>query len=97
MVNKWLEDFMSGIEFKNGYIFYYGNPSGYVEDSSKVKGGLAVVDSMFKSEEFSQWLSNHKLRVKWSEGVFERLSSEGGIIINNEIHLKLYIFINYHI
>lgn len=76
---------MSGIEFKNGCIFYYGNPSGYVEDSSKVERGLAVVDSMFKSEEFSQWLSNHKLGVKWSEGVFERLSREGGIIINNEI------------
>lgn len=80
---------MSGIEFKNGCIFYYGNPSGYVENGSAMEGGLAVVDSMFKNEEFIQWLSIHKLTAKWKEGVFEKLSKEGGIIINNEISVPL--------
>lgn len=69
---------MRGIELKNGCIFYYGNPSGYVEDDT------AIVDPIFQNEEFSQWLSNRKLKPKWTEGVFERLSKEGVILINNE-------------
>jgi len=69
---------MRGIELKNGCIFYYGNPSGYVED------GTAIVDSMFQNEEFSKWLGNRKLIAKWTEGVFERLSKEGVLFINNE-------------
>ena len=69
---------MRGIELKNGCIFYYGNPSGYMED------GTAIVDSMFKNEEFSKWLGNRKLTAKWTEGVFERLSIEGVLLINNE-------------
>ena len=69
---------MRGIELKNGCIFYYGNPSGYVEE------GTAIVDSMFQSDEFSQWIGNRKLIAKWTEGVFERLSKEGVLLINNE-------------
>ena len=69
---------MAGIELKNGCIFYYGNPSGYVED------GTAIVDTMFQNDEFSQWLSNRKLNPKWTEGVFERLSKGGGVPMYNE-------------
>jgi len=74
---------MSGIELKNGCIFYYGNPSGYVEEDT------AIVDPMFQNEEFSQWLSNRKLKPKWTEGVFERLSKEGVVLINNEKPVSL--------
>ena len=74
---------MSGIELKNGCIFYYGNPSGYVEED------IAIVDSMFQNKEFSQWIGSHKLTAKWTEGVFERLSKEGVLLINNEISVPL--------
>lgn len=74
---------MRSIELKNGCIFYYGNPSGYMKD------GTAIVDSMFKNEEFSKWLGNRKLTAKWTEGVFERLSKEGTLLINNEIPVPL--------
>lgn len=69
---------MSGIELKNGCIFYYGNPSGYVEEDT------AIVDPMFQSEEFSQWLSNRKLTPKWTEGVFEKLSKGCEVPMYNE-------------
>ena len=41
---------MSGIEFKNGCIVYYGNPAGYLQD------GTATVDKMFQSKEFEDWI-----------------------------------------
>lgn len=74
---------MTGIELKNGCIFYYGNPSGYVEDDN------AIVDSMFQNEKFTLWLSSRKLKPEWTDGVFERLSKGGIVLINNEISIPL--------
>lgn len=74
---------MAGIELKNGCIFYYGNPSGYVED------GTATVDPIFKNEEFSQWLSSRKLKAEWIDGVFERLSKGGGFSMYSEKPVSL--------
>ena len=43
---------MSGIEFKNGCVVYYGNPAGYLKEDK------ATVDKMFQSKEFEDWLSD---------------------------------------
>ena len=59
---------MGGIEMKNGLLVYYGNPAGYLKE------GKATVDTMFKSKEFEEWLSEKKFNTNWTEGVFERLS-----------------------
>lgn len=59
---------MDGIEMKNGLLIYYGNPAGYLKENE------ATVDTMFKSKEFEEWLSEKKFISNWTEGVFERLS-----------------------
>lgn len=59
---------MSGIEMKNGCIFYYGNPAGYLNENR------ATVDTMFQSRELENWLADKKLTPNWLDGVFERLS-----------------------
>jgi hypothetical protein len=62
---------MSGIEMKNGLLFYYGNPAGYFKDEK------ATVDKMFQSKEFETWLSEKNLIPTWTDGVFERLLERG--------------------
>ncbi len=74
---------MRGIELKNGCIFYYGNPSGYVEE------GIAIVDSMFQNEEFSKWLVQHKLIAIWREGVFEKLLQYGTEFLDHETQIPV--------
>ncbi|MGB4660137.1 MAG: YodL domain-containing protein [Mobilitalea sp.] len=59
---------MSGIEMKNGYLVYYGNPAGYIKENK------ATVDTMFQSKELEEWLAEKKFIPNWIEGVFERLS-----------------------
>lgn len=58
---------MQGITKKGGLISYYGNPAGYTDK------GNAVVDSIFKNEEFTSWLQEHDLVPQWMDGVMERL------------------------
>ncbi|KAF5069623.1 YodL-like protein [anaerobic digester metagenome] len=59
---------MSNIQIKKGFIYYYGNPAGYVKEQ------IAVVDTMFQKEELKQWLTEKNLSTTWTDGVFERLS-----------------------
>jgi len=75
---------VSSIELKNDCIFYYGNPAGYVEKDT------ATVDSMFQNNEFEKWIEQRKLIVKWTDGVFERLSKGEKTLISNgmQVHLK---------
>lgn len=58
---------MPGITLKNGLISYYGNPAGYTEKN------VAVMDSIFQSDELSAWLQNRSLTPQWADGVLERL------------------------
>lgn len=60
---------MGGIEQKNGCIFFYKNPAGYIEKDT------ARVDPLFRCEELLKWLEEQKLKAEWKEGVFERLSA----------------------
>ena len=69
---------MGGIEMKNGLLVYYGNPAGYLKE------GKATVDTMFKSKEFEEWLSEKKFISNWAEGVFERLS-KGEMLGNSQV------------
>lgn len=59
---------MNGIELKNGCIYYYGNPAGYLNENR------ATLDTMFQSRELEEWIADKKLIPDWKEGVFERLS-----------------------
>jgi hypothetical protein len=64
---------MQRIEVKSGFIYYYGNPAGYIEDNK------AVLDPMFKNDELTEWATKKKgLELEWRDGVFDRLS-EGQI------------------
>lgn len=69
---------MSGIEFKNGCIVYYGNPAGYLKEDK------ATVDKMFQSKEFEDWLTDRNLEALWKDGVFERLSKGEELTENSE-------------
>ena len=60
---------MKGIEQKNGCIHYYGNPAGYIDQ------GTAVLDNLFQCDELNSWLSKRNLPVRWTDGVYDRLSN----------------------
>ena len=74
---------MSGIEFKNGCIVYYGNPAGYLKEDK------ATVDKMFQSKEFEEWLADRNLEALWKDGVFERLSNGEELTENSEGRVPL--------
>ena len=74
---------MSGIEFKNGCIVYYGNPAGYLKEDK------ATVDKMFQSKEFEEWLADRNLEALWKDGVFERLSKGEQLTDNQEGRVPL--------
>ena len=74
---------MSGIEFKNGCIVYYGNPAGYLKEDK------ATVDKMFQSKEFEDWLAERNLEALWKDGVFERLSKGEQLTENSEVRVPM--------
>jgi len=74
---------MSGIEFKNDCIVYYGNPAGYLKEDK------ATVDKMFQSKEFEEWLADRNLEALWKDGVFERLSKGEQLTENSEGRVPL--------
>ena len=64
---------MKGIEIRNGCLYYYGNPAGYID-----KDGL-VLDNMFRSDELESWIGKHGLTSRWTDGVYDRLASSGPV------------------
>ena len=74
---------MTSIKLKNGCIFYYGNPAGYVENDT------ATVDTIFQNDEFKEWIESSKLKAKWTDGVFEKLSERGDISSYSESEIPL--------
>lgn len=60
---------MLNIEQRNGCVFYYGNPAGYIDRDT------AVMDAMFKSDELEHWLEQNRLAATWMDGVYERLAN----------------------
>ena len=61
---------MQSIEVKSDFIYYYGNPAGYIENDK------AVIDPMFKSDELTEWFKRNKgIGIDWRDSVFDRLSS----------------------
>ena len=61
---------MRGIEQRNGCIYYYGSPAGYVDS-----GGQAVLDAMFRSDELESFTKRSGLAAQWTDGVYDRLIS----------------------
>ena len=59
---------MRGIEQRNGYVFYYGNPAGYIDRD------VAVMDAMFQNDELERWLARNQLKAQWTDGVYERIA-----------------------
>lgn len=59
---------MRGIEQRNGCVFYYGNPAGYIDRD------VAVMDAMFQNDELERWLTRNQLKAQWSNGVYERIA-----------------------
>lgn len=60
---------MRGIEQRNGCVFYYGNPAGYIDHDT------AVMDDAFQNTELERWLEQNRLAATWMDGVYERLAS----------------------
>lgn len=50
-------------------LIFYGNPAGYVRESE------AVVDPVFKTDELVAFLEKCELRVKWQDGIYDRLAA----------------------
>jgi hypothetical protein len=59
---------MRGIEQRNGCVFYYGNPAGYIDRD------VAVMDAMFQNDELERWLTRNQLNAQWTNGVYERIA-----------------------
>lgn len=71
---------MSGIEMKNGCIFWLWQSAGFI---NKMKN----MDTMFQSKGIEEWLVLAKsLPWIWSDGVFNRLSK--GEKAGDTIHVK---------
>lgn len=62
---------MKGIEIRNGCLYYYGNPAGYIDRET------AVADNMFRSEELERWIAKRNLNPRWTDGVYDRLTNGG--------------------
>ena len=62
---------MKGIEIKNGCIFYYSNPAGYVDKDA------IVMDNLFRNEELEGWIANRGFGARWMDGVYDRLAGAG--------------------
>lgn len=77
---------MAGIEQRNGCVWYYGNPAGYIDRDS------AVMDAIFQNDELERWLQKNHLSPKWTDGVYERLSS-GGVSMPADACIKFSSFI----
>lgn len=60
---------MSDITLQNGLLTYFDNPAGFVQRDA------AVVDVMFQTDYFADWLQRRGLRVQWTPGVMERLQT----------------------
>jgi len=60
---------MKAIEIKNGCVFYYGNPAGYVEQET------AVLDNLFHGGELESWIAKRNLTPRWTDGVYDRLAN----------------------
>lgn len=73
---------MRSIEQRNGCIYFYGNPAGYIDRDG------AVVDTLFQTSELERWLSKNQLTVTWTHGVYERLAS-GGIPHGSEVNAPI--------
>lgn len=56
------------IKLKGHLIDFYGNPAGYIKNSS------ATVDSNFECEELKQWLYDNSFEPSFKDGVFEKLA-----------------------
>lgn len=65
---------MNGIGLRNGCVFFYGNPAGYVIKEQ------AVMDNMFRCSELESWLARQNLAAKWTDGVYERIMAGGGAV-----------------
>jgi len=64
---------MKGIEIRNGCVYYYGNPAGYVDKET------AVLDNLFCSDELESWIAKRGLTPKWADGIYDRLASGGHV------------------
>lgn len=63
---------MRNIYSRNGILYYYGNPAGYITE------GKAVVDTVFCKDDLRQHLEEKEgLSVEVREGIYDRLM-EGG-------------------
>lgn len=63
---------MRNIDLRNGRLFYYGSAVGYQD------GDRIMADLMFRREDLEHWLSSRNLKVRWAEGVYDRLASGQG-------------------
>ena len=60
---------MKGIEIKNGCIYFYGNPAGYINKET------ATLDNMFQGSELESWCAKRNLTPQWMNGIYDKLIS----------------------
>jgi len=60
---------LKGIEIRNGCLYYYSNPAGYIDKD------IVVMDNLFRSRELECWVSKRGFSPQWIDGVYDRLSS----------------------
>jgi len=73
---------MKGIQVKNGCVYYYGNPAGYIDRDT------AVLDNLFRGRELESWTIGQNLTPKWMDGVYDRLAN-GGAVMEGEAAVPL--------
>jgi len=60
---------MKSIEIRNGCVYYYGNPAGYIDQDT------AVLDNLFRGGELESWIAKRNLTPQWTDGVYDRLAN----------------------
>lgn len=75
---------MDGIKLKNKIIYYYGSPSGYLNECN------AHIDTMFQCDEIKEWCMEKKLKIFFCTGIFDKLTvkEDASQFMTNENSLK---------
>ena len=78
---------MKQIYFRNGVLFYYGNPAGYITR------GTMILDSLFEKAELLTFLKEKQnLEIEIREGVYDRLSE--GTFENKQETQEITSYVN---
>ena len=74
---------MEGIKLKNGLVYYFGSPAGYVMDMT------ANMDRLFECDEILTWCKDRSYTACFREDIFESLVKNESLSVFSEMQNNL--------